>query len=181
MTKMPSMKSDRNPLIVLACLGLALGGLLGIAGTFAPTAALRSLAWGIDGLGIVTAGALLTLKYFRDGHDVVAAGFLVLAIGQSVILLGAPMSLDAAVPSFGAGVSMWALALLMTSIPKVFPTLVRVLGLISAALFLVVATHIFIGDHILATTSPLPAYAYPVFVATFAGWIWTLLRERKLA
>ena len=69
------------PLVILACIGLALGGIFGIAGAFAPTDALRSLAWGIDGLGIVMAGALLTLKFFRDGSEVVAAGFLVLAIG----------------------------------------------------------------------------------------------------
>ena len=172
------MNPHDRPLIILACIGLALGGIFGIAGTFAPTDALRSLAWGIDGLGIVMAGALLTLKFFRDGSEVVAAGFLVLAIGESVILLGAPMSLEAAVPFFGAGVSMWVLALLLTSVPKVFPTAVRVLGLVSAALFLVVATHIYIGDQILPTSSPLPFFAYPVFVATFVGWIWTLFRGR---
>ncbi len=33
-----------------ASLGLALGGILGLAGTFAPSDSLRGLAWGVDGL-----------------------------------------------------------------------------------------------------------------------------------
>ena len=36
--------------------------------------------------------------------------------------------------------------------------------------------QIFAGVQILPTTSPLPFYAYPFFVATFFGWIWTLLK-----
>jgi hypothetical protein len=57
------------------------------------------------------AGALLTVVLYRTGHDLVAAGFLVFAIGESMILSGAAMDLDASVPSFGAGSGLWAMAL----------------------------------------------------------------------
>ena len=59
---------------ILASIGLAVGGLLGLAGTFAPSASLRGLAWGIDGLGLVVASALLVLGYCRKGQDLVASG-----------------------------------------------------------------------------------------------------------
>lgn len=36
---------------VLASIGLGVGGTLGMAGTFAPSAALRGLAWGLDIIG----------------------------------------------------------------------------------------------------------------------------------
>ena len=56
-----------------------------MAGTFAPSASLRGLAWGIDGLSLVTAGALLTLVFYRKGDDLVASGFLVFTVGESMI------------------------------------------------------------------------------------------------
>lgn len=72
---------DDRKLKVVASVGLAVGGVLGMAGTFAPSASLRGLAWGIDGIALVTAGAILTIVFYRMGQDLVAAGFLVFAIG----------------------------------------------------------------------------------------------------
>src|SRR5512142_298745 len=122
---------------VLASAGLALGGVLGIAGTFATSAGLRGLAWGIDGMCLVVASALLAVYYFRKGQDFVASGYVVFAVGEGQILSGAAMDLAASVPSFGAGVSLWAAALVLISGPRVFPSLVRVLGLVTSALFAV--------------------------------------------
>jgi hypothetical protein len=108
---------------VLASTGLAVGGIFGMAGTFAPSAALRGRAWGIDGVALVMAGAILTVVFYRTGQDLVASGFLILAIGEGIILSGTAMDLDASVPSFGAGSSLWALALILVSVPPVFPFL----------------------------------------------------------
>jgi len=163
---------------LLASLGLAVGGLFGLAGTFAPSASLRGLAWGIDGLALVMAAALLTFRFYRSQHDVVAAGFLVFAIGEAVVLSGAAMDLAASAPSFGAGAGMWALALALISVPRVFPLLVRLLGLLAGVLFAVTAAQIFASASVTPLSSPLPFNAYPVFVATFAGWIWTLMTGR---
>jgi len=165
---------------VLASVGLAVGGVFGMAGTFAPSASLRGLAWGIDGVGLVMAGALLTLAFYRKGQDLVASGFLVFAIGEGLILLGAAMDLAASVPSFGAGTSLWALALVLISIPSVFPLPVRLLGFFAAVLFGVTALQIFAGIQVMPTTAPLPFYAYPVLVATLVGWIWTLVKVDAL-
>jgi hypothetical protein len=167
-----------NPrgLRVLASIGLAVGGVFGMAGTFAPSAALRGLAWGLDGAALVMAGALLTLVFYRMGQDLVASGFLVFVVGEGLIVSGAAMDLAASVPSFGAGISLWALALVLVSIPRVFPLPVRLLGLFAAILFGTTAVQIFAGVQVLPTTSPLPFYAYPVLVATFVGWIWSLVK-----
>jgi hypothetical protein len=120
--------------------------------------------------------ALLTLAFYRKGQDFVASGFLVFAIGEGIILSGAAMAPAASVPSFGAGTSLWALALVLISIPRVFPLAARLLGLCAAVLFGVTAAQIFAGVQVMPTTSPLPFYAYPVLVATLVGWIWTLLK-----
>jgi hypothetical protein len=166
-----------KPLRVLASIGLAVGGALGMAGTFAPTASLRGIAWGIDGAAIVMASALLTVRFFRAGQDLTAAGFLVFAIGEGVILSSAAMDLPASVPSFGAGVSLWSAALVLISGSRAFPPLVRLLGFAAAILFAATAGQIFLGTQLTPITRPLPFFAYPVFVATFVGWIWTLLKS----
>lgn len=72
---------NQRTLKLIACVGLGLGGLLGMAGSFAPTDALRGLAWGIDGVSLVIASALLSVLFYRKGEDMVAAGYIVFAIG----------------------------------------------------------------------------------------------------
>jgi hypothetical protein len=166
---------NNRRLRVLASIGLTVGGILGMTGTFAQSASLRGLAWGIDGVGLVMAGALLTVVFFRRGQDLMASGFLVLAIGESLILSSAAMDLAASVPSFGAGSALWALALALISIPRVFPLLVRLVGLFAAIMFAATALQIFSGVQLTPVSSPLPFFAYPFFVATFFGWTWTLL------
>ena len=62
---------------------------------FAPSAALRGLAWGIDGAALVMAGGILTVVFYRTGQDLVATGFLVFAIGKKApFCSGAAMDLN---------------------------------------------------------------------------------------
>jgi hypothetical protein len=166
----------KNPLNVVAAIGLALGGVFGLIGTIVTEQNLRAAAWGIDSVGLVVATALLALKFFRKGNDFVAAGFLVFGIGEGVMLSGTAATLAASVPSFAAGTALWSAALLLTSVPKEFAAWVRLVGTIAAILFAIVAARIFWGEQLLPTSSPLPFFAYPFLVLTFAGWIWTLLR-----
>ena len=167
----------KSPLNLVASAGLALGGVFGMAGTLVPQQNLRSTFWTIDALGIIVATALLSLKYFRKGNDVVAAGFLIFSMGESVILSGTAASLEASVPAFTAGIAMWATAVLLISIPKGFPLPVRMLGIASSIVFGYTAALILWGEPLLPISKPLPFFAYPFIVATFIGWIWTLLRE----
>jgi hypothetical protein len=166
-----------RPLKRLASIGLVLGAVFGMAGTFAPTASLRGLAWGIDGVSLVMASALLTVGYLRVGQEVVAAGFLVFAVGEGLVVSGAAMDLAASTPSFGAGAALWAVALALISAPRVFPAVARLLGFATSLLFMVTALRIFAGAPILPTSSPLPFAIYPLFVATLGAWTWTLLRR----
>jgi hypothetical protein len=162
---------------VLISIGLGMGGALGMAGTFAPSATLRGLAWGIDGIALVTACVLLTLRFFRAEQDIVAAGFLVFAIGESLVVSGAAMDLVASAPSFGAGVGLWAAGLMLISAPRALPIMVRLLGLGASILFAVTACRLFAGALITPLSQPLPFFAYPVLVATLVGWIVTLLKN----
>ena len=169
--------TDDRPLNIVASIGLALGAVFGLAGTFAPAPYLQSTAWAIDGVGLVMATALLAFKFFRRGNDFVAAGFLVFAVGEGVILSGTAAGSVGSVPSFGAGAALWAAALLLISVPREFPLGVRLVGMATSVLFFITAARIFWGERVLPTSSPLPFFAYPLFVMTFIGWIWSLLKE----
>ena len=161
---------------VTASTGLLIGGILGMVGSFLPSPSLRSLAWSLDGIGLIIAGALLAVYYLRKGYDATAAGFLIFTIGEALILSSSGVNLDANVTLFAAGAGLWAASLALISFQKVFPILVRSTGFIAAALFTVVSIQIFTGSPINALTKPLPFYAYPFFAATIFGWAWKVIR-----
>jgi hypothetical protein len=54
---------------VIAAIGLAIGGVFGLAGTVVDRAELRQAFWAINGVGLVVATALLTIKFLRQGDD----------------------------------------------------------------------------------------------------------------
>jgi hypothetical protein len=165
----------------IASVGLFTGGIFGMVGSFAPSPSLRCLAWGIDGVSLILASALLTIYYFKKGSDMTAAGFLIFAIGEGLILSSSGMNLDESVSSFGAGTSLWAASLFLISFQNLFPLVVRLAGFIAAILFSIVSVQIFTGRPVNALTEPLPFYAYPFFAATIFGWGWVLLRTNSPA
>ena len=171
--------SDRMSRVIAAG-GLAVGAVLGLAGAFTPPPA-RGLLWGIDGTGLVIACALLAVHHVRQGHDLVAAGFIVFAIGEGVLLSsvaldpGDPISIS----SFAAGAGLWAAGLALISAPRVLPILVRALGLISAVLFAIHAVTVLSGHPLTALSMPLPVFAYPFLVITLLCWAFLHLREPR--
>lgn len=162
--------SGRHPL--LAPGGLLIGAILGMAGTFVPSASVRGLLWGLDGIALITATALLTFRHFRRDNDVAAAGFLVFVVGETLILSGVAMGLAAGTPVFGAGAGLWAASLILVSAPAGMPSWVRVVAIIAAVLFAAVALQIFVGRALTPLSRPLPFFAYPFLAATLFGWAW---------
>ena len=79
------MATERPSTVAPVC--LVVGALLGLAGSFAPSASLRGLAWGIDGTALVVAAALLAIYCLRRDYQSVAAGFLVFIAGHAVMTL----------------------------------------------------------------------------------------------
>ena len=160
----------------IAAAGLVIGAILGMAGTFVSTPSLRGLAWGLDGTVLTVSAALLTIHHVRRGNDLVAAGFLVFAVGEGLILSGAAMDLVASAPAFAAGVALWAASLALVSASPIMPALVRSVGAVGSVLFAIVAVQIFAGRPLTPLSEPLPFYAYPFLAATLVGWAWVHYR-----
>ena len=162
---------------LLAPGGLVIGAVLGMAGTFVPSASLRGLLWGLDGIALIAATALLTFRHFRQGNDVVAAGFLTFVVGETLILSGAAMDLATSAPVFAAGVGLWSASLALVSTPNVMPSWLRVVAAIAALLFAAVAVQIFMGRALTPLSQPLPFFAYPLLAITLFGWAWVDYRD----
>jgi hypothetical protein len=155
---------------LLVVAGLSTGGVLGMAGTFVGDERWRAVLWTVDGTALVVATVLLALHYFRKGCDGIAAGFLVYAIGEAVMLGGTAGDLVVSVPAFAAGTALWSAGLLLTCMPKEFARWARGAGMVAAALFAVTSLAIAAGAPIMQLSKPLPYFAYPFLVLTFAGW-----------
>lgn len=156
----------------VAAAGLVIGALLGMAGSFAPTAELRGLAWAVDGISLVVASALLAVHHLRRGDELLAAGFLVFLAGETLIVSGSAMELRASAPSFAAGAGLWSAALTLVSASQVMPRFVRATGAIAAILLAGTAARIFAGAGLTPLSEPLPFYAYPFLAVTLLGWAW---------
>lgn len=163
----------------IAAAGLLVGASFGLAGTLVASPELQASLWAIDSVGLVVATSILTLKYLRAGAELVAAGFLVFAIAEGVLLSGTAAGPRGSVPAFAAGIALWAAALVLISAPRAARSWLRLLGGIAAGLFAITAGRIYSGEALLPTSSPLPFFAYPFLVATLLGWAWMLLRESR--
>jgi hypothetical protein len=148
-----------------------------MAGSFAPSAAVRGLAWGADGVALVVSSALLGVHHLRRGDAYLAAGFLVFLAGETLILSGSAMDLVASAPSFAAGSALWSAALVLVSSGPVMPRLVRITGAIAAILLGVTAARIFGGGALTPLSQPLPFFAYPFLAMTLFGWAWAHTRS----
>jgi len=168
--------SDQGSRLIAAS-GLVIGAVLGMAGTFVPAASLRGLLWGLDGTALIVATALLTMHHLRRGNDVVAAGFLVFVVGETLILGSATMDIAASGPAFGAGAALWAASLALVSVPSVMPMWIRVVSVVGSLLFAVVAVRAFMGHALNPLSQPLPFFAYPFLALTLFGWAWVHYRN----
>jgi hypothetical protein len=161
----------------VAAAGLVIGALLGMAGSFAPPAELRSLAWAVDGIALIVASALLAVHHARRGDELLAAGFLVFLAGETLIVSGSAMELSASTPSFAAGAGLWSASLALIGASPVMPRFVRVTGAIAATLLAGTAARIFGGAGLTPLSKPLPFFAYPFLAVTLVGWSWVHWRS----
>ena len=165
----------------IAAAGLVIGAVLGMAGSFTPSVQLRGLAWGVDGIAIVIASALLVVHHGREGNDQLAAGFLVFLAGETLIVASSGMELTASAPLFAAGAGLWSGALALISASPRMPKLIRGTGAVASVLLAVSALRILGGAGLTPLSKPLPYFAYPFLALTLVGWAWVHVRSHPVS
>jgi hypothetical protein len=156
----------------LAAVCLVVGSVFGVAGTFVPSASVRGVAWGIDGIALIVGTALLAVHFVRLGQTVVAAGFLVFLAGETLVVAGSAMDLVASAPLLGAGAGLWAASFALISSATVYPMVVRGLGFVATILLGASGLQILAARPLDALSRPLPFFAYPFLAATLVGYAW---------
>jgi len=151
-----------------------------MVGSFSP-AAVRGIAWGLDGTALVLGAALIAVHHLKRGHEQLAAGFLIFVAGQTLVVSGSAMELSASSPTFAAGVGLWAAALALISASSLMPVIVRVTGVIASLMFAVTALQTYGGAGLTPLSKPLPFFAYPFLVLTVFGWAWNHYRSGSVA
>lgn len=164
---------------IIASIGLAIGALFGTSGSIFTEPILQIVLYQISSIGLTVACAILTIKFLRENNDLIAAGFLLFAIGEAVMTAGAASGSVGGQASFGAGMALYVPALFLISIPKTFPLWTRISGIAATIPFSTAASIIFLGGQALST-SPIPGAGYGLLVITIIGWILTIVRKERI-
>lgn len=163
---------DRTRPVIIG--GLALGVLLGFGGNFVGQGSVQDVMFGVSAAGLITASVLLTVEHALAGHRFAAAGFALLALGETRVLN--PTDVPGAEAGFAAGVLLYAPGLLLIALEAWAPLWVRILGAIAAIPF---AAHglMFLGGAEFDHTGPLAAAGYTLYTVTVIGWLVTVWRS----
>jgi hypothetical protein len=181
----PARTESSMPYRILISVGLAIGAVLGLGGSFLPAGPPHNIAHAISSLGIIMGSALLTAWFARQGRDTVAIGFALLALAEGILLSGLFLSANtptapAAYASFAAGVALYPVALLLASIPPAFPIWTRIAGALAAIPFAAHALLSLLG-YGPKPSGPLASIGYVLLTLTMVGWIIAILRAAPLS
>jgi hypothetical protein len=158
--------------------GLVVGAVLGFGGNFIEQDDIQSVSYGLSALGLILSSVLLAVEHVSIGHRLAAAGFALLALGETRVLN--PTGVPGGEASFAAGVFLYAPGLLLIALSGWAPRWVRLVGALAAVLF---AAHslVYLGGGAIDSTGPLAGVGYALLTVTIIGWILTVLRSGKVA
>jgi hypothetical protein len=152
---------------------LTVGGVLGFGGNFAPVGPVQDLLYALSAAGLVLGAILLALEHAASGYTLPAAGFTILALGESRLLN--PTDAPASEASFAAGVLLYVPALLLIALSPWAPRWTRAVGALAAAPFAAHALAYFAGMGV-ETDGPIPSVGYALLTVTIVGWVIMVLR-----
>jgi len=160
----------------IVTVGLVVGGVLGFGGSFVGPGVVQDVMYAVSAVGLIVAATLLAVEHVSTGRLLAAAGFTLLALGETRVLN--PTDAPGADASFAAGVMLYAPGLLLIALSSWAPRWVRATGAAAAVLF---AAHalVFFGGGTVDSTDPLAAIGYGLLTVTVAGWVITVLRSPR--
>ena len=169
----PSVLDGTRPIILG---GFALGVLLGFGGNFVQPGDVQNVMFGISAVGLITAAVLLVVEHAAAGRRLAAAGFALLALGETRVLN--PTEAPGAEAGFAAGVLLYAPGLLLIALSTWAPRWARALGALAALPF---AAHglVYLSGEAIGYSDPLAAAGYTLYTFTVIGWMLTVWRSRS--
>lgn len=158
--------------------GLVVGAVLGFGGNFVEHTNAQSVMYALSAMGLILASVLLAVEHASHGHRLAAAGFALLALGETRVLN--PTDVPGGEGSFAVGVLLYAPALLMIAMSTWAPRWVRLVGAAAAIPF---AAHslAYLSGAAIDSTGPLAGAGYALFTVAVIGWTLTVLSSETPA
>lgn len=152
------------------------GAVLGFGGNFVEKGDAQSVLYGLSALGLIVSSVLLAVEHASAGNRLAAAGFALLALGETRVLN--PTDVPGGEASFAAGVLLYAPGLLLIAMSPWAPRWVRMVGALAAIPF---AAHslVYLGGAAVDSAGPLAGIGYTLFTVTIIGWVLTVLGRRS--
>jgi hypothetical protein len=160
----------------IVAVGLAVGGVLGFSGGLVSPGAVQDTLYAVSAVGLILAATLLAVEHAAARRRLAAAGFALLALGETRLM--SPTDAPGADASFAAGVMLYAPGLLLIALSSWAPRWVRATGAAAAVVFAAHALAYFGGGSV-DSTGALASIGYGLLTVTVAGWTITVLRSPR--
>lgn len=151
-----------------------MGAILGFAGNFFEKGDTQSILYGISAVGLIVASVLLAMERVAKSDLLAAAGFALLALGETRVLNVTTLADGEA--AFAAGVFLYAPGLLLIAISTWGPVWTRVTAAFAGVAFGAHALIFFSGGEV-DSTGPLAGVGYALLTLTFIAWSVHVLRS----
>jgi hypothetical protein len=172
-TKAPPRRWTAESRVIVA--GLVVGAVLGQVGGALGIGTAQTVLFAVSSVGLAVGAVLLAIRHLQRGEPVVAAGFAILAVAETMIWTGGGPE-QGGEAAFAGATLFYVPALLMVSLPSAFPTWVRALGAVAAVPFGIHVALFLLGAE--PTSQGAPAIAgYILLTLAVVGWILSVVRS----
>ena len=138
---------------------------------------LKHFVWAVSAFFMIIGSSMLSSKLTREGHDVPAAGFIVMSIAQATSYAFIATH-DVGNEQFGAVIAIFIPGLLLISLYGAVPLVLRILGILSAMSFTLLALCIYkevTSDWVIPT---LTTGAYMFMNVATLWWAWLIFKRK---
>lgn len=158
--------------------GLLMAVVPGFAGGQVGPGTMQTTLYALSSFGLVAATMLLALRHLRQGQTLAAAGMAILAMAEMLLWVGGRPGDPGYDVTFAGGVMFYVPALLLISIPKVLPWLVRVMGILASLPWAMFSAR-FLSGQTPSYADALATVGYALLGITMIGWIVVLGRTAE--
>jgi hypothetical protein len=168
-----SMKGWRLAIVV----GLLVAVGAGIAAGSFKSLAAQTVLYAMSSVGWVTATSILAFKHALRSEAIVAAGFLILTVAETLLWVNGYPDSATYEAGFAGGVMFYVPGLLLAAAPTVYPRVIRLLALLAAGAWTMGTARFLLGSEF-AHADPLAIAGYVLISSFFLGVAWATLRDR---
>ena len=174
---MEEFSRKHKHLINLIAFCLMMHVVSGLVSQVVPSEGYQHFMWAVSAFFMIVGSSLLSSDLTRHGHDIPAAGFIILSIGQAMSY-GFIATHDAGPEQLGAIIAIFIPGVILISLYDVVPWFIRIAGFLSAATFAILAILIYreIKNEVLLSVLTNGGYMLMNFVTL--AWAWLLYKKK---